>query len=195
MAATSETTARATIPAKDDYHRPVSNPDAPATPGQRNALQKFGCDLPPSLTKGQASAWMDWLVSKVKAGAKITDDDVSGPPSFRPAIDYHREEIAGNVEKAPPAVRDPSPPPEPVPTETGPVSPSGAPDNADFLPTSDCWSTAEAEMVLNADGELVSTRLFVRVSGHPGPGESWSEVSSRFAGIAQAEVAKAAAHQ
>jgi hypothetical protein len=174
------------------YRGPVSNPQGPASPRQISGLKNFGAQIPPQgITRAQASDWMSWLVDKAKSGAPITEDDLSGPPSIRPVIDYsHR-----TPEKAPPPARDPLPPPEPVPAETGPVSPPEAAPESDFLPTSDCWSTAEAEMVLNAEGELVSTRLFVRVSGHPGPGESWSEVSARFARIAQAEVAKAAAHQ
>jgi hypothetical protein len=142
---------------------------------------------------------MDAILEKVRIGARLTSDDLSGPPRLRPALDFVQNPV-----KTAPVATLPSVPvpeaafplpeaPEPAGSETDDQYSHPEPDGEDYLPTSDAWCSVDSEIVMNAYGELVSSRTSVRLSGHASPGESWGQVASRLGSIAQNEVAKAAA--
>jgi len=173
----------------DENRRRMTNPDGPATPGQKAALRKFGCEIPPTLTKIGASDWMDALVGKARAGATITPDDLAGPPTFTRA-----SEIAREGPKSPP-VASPAPAPAspPVPAPEGPEPTGTETETPEYLPTSDAWGTVEMEFEQDADGNLTTRRFYAKVASHPAPGESWDQLLERIGNAANDAVVKRAA--
>jgi len=186
----SATEVRASIPANgENYHRPISNPDGPPSPRQIEALKKFGCQIPPGgVSRGQASAWLDWLVGKVKAGAKIDEDDTSGPPLFRKAIDYS----TGAIEKAVSAPTGPVPASEGVQSPEASTALPGASDETDFMPHPGDWATCESEVVENEDGMVTSRRTVVKFASQADGRETFRQMAARLGAVASAEALRQA---
>jgi hypothetical protein len=89
---------------------------APATERQISYLRNLGVkNFPKGLQKRDASGWIDHLAGKAKDNLTITEDDLSGPPTFHEASSITST---------------------PVPAPTSSPTP---------LPTSDEWITVEAE--------------------------------------------------
>lgn len=173
MAATNAnaTTARTTSPpTTTNVPQPVRDP----TPAQLHALKNFGCDLPPGIDRATCSRWMDHLIGKVKAGEKITAEDLSGPPVFTPASEIIPRQTA-------PA--HPSPAPV-VPGEPATTNEETTPAPSDYLPTSDSWGTVEYELTTDAEGNVTGSRFYAKVASHPAPGESWDDLLDRIGHVA-----------
>lgn len=155
---------------------------------QLAALRKFNCQIPPGIDRAECSEWLDWIIGKLKRNERLTDDDLAGPPVIRPAIDYSG---SGGVNSAHRTASPPARPSTDVPEPEGPTEAPGAlSEPLVFLPDGEAWATAEYEISVDAEGKVTGRRVFVRVSGHGSPGESWEQVVDRFGAIAGAEATK-----
>lgn len=139
----------------------TTNGHGPATPAQLAALEKFRAQIPPGLSKAEASDWMDLIHRRLTAKERLSPEDLSGPPSIRPASDL------------PPTGRlidysTPSPPPASEPA--GPIDP---------LPSSDEWITVETE-VSNDVGDGMHSRRYVKIAAHASPGEGYTQAAKRL---------------
>jgi hypothetical protein len=154
------------------YERAMPDRNRPATDAQLRGLSRWGAKIPATLTVGEASDWMDHLSGKSKAGKKIEDADLAGPPNFHRASEERPPQPT-----APPLPKPPVPAPEPA----------GNGHAAD-LPSPEGWVTVQVEVVRDAKGSIVTVDRTVKLSDHAFPGESHADAILRLQAKAEKAV-------
>jgi hypothetical protein len=145
----------------------------PATPRQIAGLKRFNAQIPPTLSKQQASDWMDLLISKAGSGAKITSEDLSGPPSFQKASELPKE---GTEKAAPAALPSAAPATPPSPPKAPAASPEACPER--FPTAGQDWITVELETTVQVGDEF--NRTLIKIAAHPVQGETFEQLRDRL---------------